>query len=120
MKNLVRIECDCIRVFRLKKGNRQMVSVSSRLYRMDDRYMFKDARTDSCYIIYDIDETQPYQVKPEPLDPDMTRAFIDSAKLAGNKKSIWANLNPSRLWQYLTVAIVAGALLYGFLVNGGF
>lgn len=120
MKNLIRIECDTIRVFRLKKGPRQMISTASRLYRIDDRYMIKDEKTDNCYIIYDIDETQPYMIRPEPMDPDFTRALIDSAKLSGNKRSIWMNLNPSKLWQYLTVAIVCGALLYGFLANGGF
>lgn len=96
-----------------------MISASSRLYRIDDKYMFKDTKTDMCYIIYDIDETQPYMIEPEPLDPDFTRALIDSAKLSGNKKSIWANLSTSKAWEFLTIAIVAGALLYGVLVNGG-
>lgn len=120
MKILCRVECDRIRVYKLKRGPRQMVSLASRLYRIDDRYMVKDIRTDQCMIIYDIDSTQPYMVEPEPVDPDYTRALIDSAKMSGNKKSIWMNLSGSKLMEYMTVFIVAGALLYGFLLKGGF
>lgn len=120
MKALCRLECDCIRVFKLKKGPRQMVSASSRLYRIDDEYMVKDVRTGDCFCFYDIDSTQPYCTRPVLVDPDFTKALIDSAKLAGNKKSIWINLSGSKLMEYLTVVIVCGALLYGFLVGGGF
>lgn len=118
MKHLVRLECDRIKIYRLKKGPRQMVSVTSRLYRMDDWIMIKDLRTGDAMAFYDIDDTQPWMVKPTLVDPDMTRALIDSAKLSGSKKSIWANLQPGHLMEYLTVVIVAGALIYGFLVGG--
>lgn len=119
MKYLCRLECDRITVYPLKKGPRQMVSVASRLYRMDDRYMTKDYRTGDAMVFYDIDSTQPYMANAELVDPDMTRALIDSAKLSGSKKSIWANLGGGHLMEYMTVIIIAGALLYGFLVGGG-
>lgn len=119
MKHLVRLECDRIKVFRLKKGPRQMVSVNSRLYRMDDKYMVKDLRTGDAMAFYDIDDTQPWMVKPTLVDPDETRALIDSAKLSGAKKSIWTNLQGGHLMEYLTAVVVIGALVYGFLVSGG-
>ena len=103
----------------MKKGPRQMVTANSRLYRIDDQFMIKDELTDSCMIFYDIDSTQPYLPEARAVDPDITRALIDSAKLAGNKKQIWLNLSGSKMMEYLTVFIVAGALLYGFLVGGG-
>lgn len=96
-----------------------MVSVAGRLYRMDDRLMTKDVATSDAAIFYDIDSTQPYSTTAEFVDPDMTRAFIDSAKLSGNRRSLWMDISPSKAWQWLTVIIVAGALLYGFLVGGG-
>lgn len=120
MKALCRLECDTVRIFKLKKGPRQMVSANSRLYRIDDELMVKDVRTGDCYAFYDIDSTQPYSSQPILVDPDFTRALIDSAKLAGNKKSIWMNVSGSKLMEYLTVAVVVGALIYGFLVGGGF
>ena len=116
MKYLVRLEADRIKVFRLKKGPRQMVSLASRLYRVDDHLMIKDMSSDDCMVFYDIDSTQPYMVDPEVVDPDITRAYIDSAKLSGNKRSIWTSLNPSKAWEWLTIIAVVGALLYGFLV----
>ena len=119
MKILLRVECDTVRAYKLKKGPRQMVSVHSRLYRTDDRFMIKDRYSEDCYCIYNIDDTQPYLCHDEIIDPDFTKALIDSAKLAGNKKGIWAGLNPSKAWEWLTVAIVCGALLYSFLVQGG-
>jgi len=118
-KYLCRIECDHIAIFKLKKGPRQMVSVSSRLYRMDDCYMTKDLVSDDAMMFYEIDDTQPIMVEPKIVDPDMTRALIDSAKLSGSKKSIWSNISGSHLMEYMTVIIVCGALLYGFLVSGG-
>lgn len=120
MKHLVRIECDRIKVYRLKKGPRQMVSVTSRLYRMDDKLMIKDLRTSDAMAFYDIDETQPWMVRPTLVDPDETRALIDSAKLSGSKKSIWANLGGGHIMEYLTAAIIIGALLYGILSMGHF
>lgn len=118
MKHLVRLECDRIKVFRLKKGPRQMVSVTSRLYRMDDKFMIKDIRTGDAMAFYDIDETQPWMVKPTLVDPDETRALIDSAKLSGSKKTIWSNLQPGHLMEYLGAIVVIGAIVYGFLVGG--
>lgn len=120
MKNLVRIECDKITFYKLKKGPRQMVSVASRLYRIDDNVMVKDVKTSNAYIFYEIDQTQPLHILPVILDPDLTRVYIDSAKLAGNKKSIWMNLSGSKLMEYLTFVIAGGAILWGLLSSGGF
>lgn len=120
MKFLARIEADNIKVNRLKKGNRSMVSVYSKLYRVDNHLMVKDSRSDQCIVIYPADDTQPLLPEPILVDPDMTCALIDSAKNNGSKKSVWANLTGSNLMSYLTVVIVVGALLYGFLVGGGF
>lgn len=120
MKFLARVECDKVRLYALKKGPRQMVSAASRLYRLDDSIMCKDIRSGDAIAFYGIDSTQPWCPEPVLVDPDITKALIDSAKLAGSKKTIWGNLTPGHLSQYLTAVIIAGALIYGFLVGGGF
>ena len=48
----------------------------------------------------------------------MTRAKIDSMKLAGSKRKMWLNLDSSSLWKYLTAIAVVGSLIYGFTVYG--
>lgn len=118
MKYLVRKECDRIKFYKLKKGPRQMVSVGSRLYRIEDSAMSKDILTDQAIIIYDIDDTQPYGAVPVPIDPDMTKVYIDSAKLSGNKKSIWASLDGSKLMSALMGVVVVGIIVYCVLTGG--
>lgn len=115
MKSLCRLETDRIRIYRLKSKPRQMVSVSSRLYRVDDDLMIRDIRTDDCMVIYSIDYSQPWLTTPRLVDPDETRCLIDSASRSGSKKRIWQRLDASKTWEWLTVAIVICALLYGFL-----
>ncbi len=119
-KYLIRVECDTIRVFKVKKGPRQMVSVGSRLYRMDDDLMVRDTKTSDCAAIYDVDSTQPYLARARFVDPDFTRALIQSAQLSGNKKGNWVNISTSKMWEYLTAVIVVGCLIYGLLVGGGY
>lgn len=119
MKFLIRVEPDIVRVSKLKRGNRSMVSVYNKLYPVFNHLMVQDSRSDFCYVLYPSDDTQPLLPKPEFVNPDYTIALIDSAKNTGGRKSIWANLTGGKLMEYLTVVIVAGALLYGFLLKGG-
>lgn len=119
MKMLIRLEADRIRVFRIKKGPRQMVTVSSRLYRIDDELMCRDVHGGDAAVFYRIDDTQPMlpALCPRVVDPDLTRAQIDSAKMSGNKKSIWANLGGVKWAEVLTPLIVVIALIYGFVIG---
>lgn len=119
MKFLLRVDGDNYKANRLKKGNRTMVSVYGHLYRVDNFLMVKDVRSDQCLAIYPVDDTQPLCPEPVFVDPDMTCAFIDSAKNNGTKKSTWINLTASKLMEYMTVIVAAGAILWGVLANGG-
>lgn len=118
-KYLCRIEVDRIKMYRLKRGPRQMVSVSSRLYRTDDDYMMKDDRTDTAMAVYRIDSTQPRLPEAVMVDPDMTKVYIDSAKMAGTKKSIWATLDTSKITELLMAVMVVGIVAYSLLTRGG-
>lgn len=118
-KSFIRIEADRIRVFRLKKGPRQMVTINSRLYRIDDDYFLSDKRTGDAIIIYRIDSTQPIMQKPTYIDPDMTRAYIDYAKIGRNKKRIWSNLTASKITNAIVPALIIGGVIYGVMMGGG-
>ena len=115
---LIRIEADRIKAYRLKKGPRQMVSVSGRLYRCDDHLMVRDINAPDAAVIYEIEGTQPMMPEPYILDPDMTRTLIASAKMSGGKKSVWMRLDTSKAWQWLSVIAVVGSILYGILAMG--
>ena len=115
MKAVCRIECDRIRIYKLKRGPRQMVTIASRLYRTDDSLMVKDSRTDVCMAFYHIDKTQPLGPEPVLVDPDMTKVYIDSAKRAGTKKSIWGTLDTSKVTELLMAVMVVGIVAYSLL-----
>lgn len=116
-KSFVRIEADRIRVFRLKKGPRQMVTISSRLYRIDDEYFLSDKRTGDAMIFYRIDSTQPIMHKATYIDPDMTRAYIDYAKIGRNKKKIWIKLDGDRITKMIIPFLIVGGILYGLVMG---
>lgn len=118
MKYLCRLEKDRIKFYRLKKGPRQMVSVAGRLYRTDDRLMVKDTQSSDCLSIYEIEQTQPTLPSPHYVDPDSTRVYIDSAKLAGTKTKVWASLDTSSILPILLFLIVGGTVLMNFLQEG--
>ena len=119
MKKILRIEADVIRCNRLKKGARAMVSIASALYRTNDRYMIADCRSNDCYIIFNLDDTQPYLPKAEYCDTDHTRKIIASAKSAGNKKRVWMNLSGDNLVKYIAIIAIVGGILWGFMSYGG-
>ncbi len=95
-----------------------MVSVASRLYRVDDRLMVKDSQSADSIAIYEIDGTQPIMPSPVYVSPDSTRVYIDSAKLAGTKKRIWAALDTSNIVYILLAIVIGGSVLMTFLQEG--
>lgn len=115
MKQFARIEADRVRIFRLKKGPRQMVTINSRLYRIDDRFMLKDKATGDATIFYPIDSTQPILPRAEFIDPDMTKAYIDYAKIGKNKKRIWQSLDIKHFEKWLVPVLIVGGLIWGFM-----
>lgn len=119
-KYLVLVDVDAVHFLRVKKGAKALITRNGRLYRNDSNYYVKDYLSSDALRINRMDSTQPVLTKVQYSDPDLTRVFIQSAKLSGNKKKIWLNMDSSKLWQYLTAIIVVGSLLYGFLSSGGF
>lgn len=117
-KYIVRIETDCITWFKIKKGNRQLVSLQGRLYRNDDELYLKDKHCSDAVRITPIDSNQVGKVKPVFVNPDDTRAIIMSKEIAGTKKKSWLNFDASKIGTYLIVAIVIGVVAYTILTGG--
>lgn len=117
MKNFVRIEADRVRVFKLKKGPRQMVTINSRLYRIDDEFMLSDKFTGDAMIFYNIDSTQPIMHRATFIDPDMTRAYIDYAKIGKSRKRIWQNIDGKTIYKMIVPISIAAGLIYGFITG---
>lgn len=104
----------------MKKGPRQMISVSSRLYTVTDELGIKDIESDEAMYFYDIDGTQPRCGEETFVNPDMTRALIRSAQLGGNKKRTWASLDADKFLKWIPAVAIVGSLVYGFMMGGGF
>lgn len=120
MKYFVRKESDRYRIYNLKRGSRQLVSISQRLYSVDDNLFYRDPQTSDAYIMYDIDNLQPYGHVPEYLNTEMLRVQILSSNISGTKKSTVWKLDGSHIEKYLTAIIVVGAFLYVILKGGLF
>lgn len=118
MKKIVRIEADQISCRKLTRKPYQMISIFSRLYPLYDDLFVCDMQSTNCYVIYDLNGTQPYSANPKYLDPNMTRAFIDSGKFARTKKTMWGKLGGIDLWKLLAMIALIGSLAYGFLAYG--
>ena len=115
MKYLVRVECDRVSFIKIKKSAKALVTVNGRLYRNDDSFYIKDYLSSDAMRFQNIDSSQILSNRPVFIDQDMTRAFADSAKLSGNKRRVWLNLDGGNLWKYLAAAAVVFSLIYGFL-----
>lgn len=118
-KFLILVEVDNVRCIRLRKGARSMISRQGRLYRTDDDLFIRDQRSTDAALIYRIDSTQPILCKPKIISPDLTRTYIASAKLSGNKKKTWLNLDGGKAWKMLTAVAIVGSIVYGFMIGGG-
>lgn len=119
-KWLVRLECDRIKFFKMKKANRQLVTLHNRLYRNDDSLYVKDKHCSDAYRITPIESSQVGKSKPVFVDPNYTRAIITSKEISGEKKKSWLNMDTGKLWQIFLMVIIGGSILYGCIVGGVF
>ena len=111
-KYLAIVEVNRIRFLKLKKNARPLVTVNGRIYPNDDVYYVRDHLSSDAVRFQRIDSSQIIHCRYVFIDPDMTRAKIDSMKLANT------NLDSGQLWKWLTAIAIVGSLIYGFLVMG--
>lgn len=103
-------------VFRkISKMNKALTIVGGRLYRTDDALCVKDAEKTDCFVLYDLDEQQPYG-HGEWLDPDYTKALIDSLKLSKGRIDKPFDL-PSSAVMLIVAGVVGISILSTVLVG---
>lgn len=117
-KYIVRVETDIIRWFKIKKSNRELITLHGRLYRNDDCQYVKDKHCSDAIRLTPIDSNQVARPTPIFIDPNDTRAIIMSKEISGQKKRSWFNMDASKLWMYLVGFIVGGVIIYTVLTGG--
>lgn len=117
MKMILRQEADRWRVYKLKKGTRQAVSIANRTYPTDDELFYRDPITSDAWMTIDIDDLQPYRHKPIYYPVKKLSILNMSSKSIGNRKKRILNLDAKALNSYLTVIIVGGVLGYYVLTQ---
>ena len=117
-KTIAIVEVNRIRFLKMKKNARPLVTINGRIYPNDDELYIRDRQSSEAMRFQRVDSSQIIHSRYIFIDPDLTRAKIDSMKLANTKKRLWLNLDSSQLWKYLTAIAIVGSLIYGFLVMG--
>lgn len=114
VKYILRHEVDRWRVYRLKKGTRQAVSIAGRTYPTDDELFYRDPLTSDAWETVDIDDLQPYRHKPIYYNVRKLSILNMSSKVTGNRKKRVLDLDSKKLYNYISVAIVG--LVLGWYV----
>ena len=114
VKYILRQEVDRWRVYRLKKGTRQAVSIAGRTYPTDDELFYRDPMTSDAWETVDIDDLQPYRHKPIYYKVRKLSILNMSSKVTGNRKKRVLDLDSKQLYNYISVAIVG--LILGWYV----
>ena len=119
MKWLLITEKGSVVARRIKDGARPMVGIKGRVYRLDEGWMIQDQRSMDVICIYPLNGTQPMTADGQYLDSDMTKAYIDSAKLsAGGKRRILSSLDDiTGMISKLLVAVILVGAMAMFLIE---
>ena len=119
-KYVLRLEADRMKWFKIKKPEREMLTLSGRLYDNEDRLYVKDKHTSDAIMVKPIDSNQVG--KPADhicfVDANRLRAKIMSKEITGSKKKAWLNMDASKIGMFLIGAIIVGVVAYTIL-NGG-
>ena len=119
-KYVVRLEADRIKWFKIKKAERELLTLSGRLYDNEDRLYVKDKHTSDAIMIKPIDSNQVGKPADHVIfvDANRLRAKIMSKEISGQKKKAWLNLDASKIGAFLIAAIVVGVVAYTILTGG--
>jgi len=102
-------------IFRkINKMNRAIALVNGHLYRIDDDLFCYDREGDDSFVLYDIDEQQPYGYG-EYLNPDRTKNLIGSMELANNKPTKLFDMNIQLITIIIVFLFVGVSLVAQFL-----
>ena len=116
VKYVLRQEVDRWRVYRLKKGTRQAVSIADRTYPTEDELFYRDPMTSEAWMVVDIDDLQPYRHAPIYYPVKKLSILNLSSKVTGNRKKRVLNLDSKQLYNYLAFGIV-GLVLAWYVIT---
>lgn len=119
-KYVVRLEADRIKWFKIKKAERELLTLSGRLYDNEDRLYMKDKHTSDAIMIKPIDSNQVGKPADHVcfVDANRLRAKIMSKEISGQKKKAWLNMDASKIGMFLIGAIIVGVVAYTILTGG--
>ena len=117
-KYIVRLECDRIKWFKIKKAQRELITLHGRLYDNEDRLYVKDKHCSDAIMIKPIDSNQVGKPRAVFVDPNRIRAKIMSKEISGMKRKAWLNMDASKITTYLLAAIIIGVVAYTILTGG--
>lgn len=119
-KYVVRLEADRIKWFKIKKAERELLTLSGRLYDNEDRLYVKDKHTSDAIMIKPIDSNQVGKPADHVcfVDANRLRAKIMSKEISGQKKKAWLNMDASKIGMFLIGAIIVGVVAYTILTGG--
>ena len=119
-KYVLRMEADRMKWFKVKKAERELLTLSGRLYDNEDRLYVKDKHTSDAIMVKPIDSNQVGKPADHVsfVDANRLRAKIMSKEISGSKKKAWLNLDASKIGMYLIAAIVVGVVAYTILTGG--
>ena len=119
-KYVVRLEADRIKWFKIKKAERELLTLSGRLYDNEDRLYVKDKPTSDAIMIKPIDSNQVGKPADHVcfVDANRLRAKIMSKEISGQKKKAWLNMDASKIGMILIGVIIVGVVAYTILSGG--
>jgi hypothetical protein len=114
------MEADRMKWFKVKKAERELLTLSGRLYDNEDRLYVKDKHTSDAIMVKPIDSNQVGKPADHVcfVDANRLRAKIMSKEISGQKKKAWLNLDASKIGTFLIAAIVVGVVAYTILSGG--
>ena len=99
---------------RVSKTARPIALVYDDLYRMDDNLFIPDGESKDAIVFYDSGEQQPWG-RGEYLDPDFTKALIDSMKMSKQKPTRLFDMNIEAIMAILIIGVVAFSALTTYM-----
>ena len=119
-KYVLRMEADRMKWFKVKKADRELLTLSGRLYDNEDSLYLKDKHTSDAIMVKPIDSNQVGKPADHVcyVDANRLRAKIMSKEISGQKKKAWLNMDASKIGMFLIAAIVVGVVAYTILTGG--
>lgn len=106
-KKLGIVTKNTIRFFNIKKTTKPIAEINDRIYRIDDTLFISQSDAANSILLYQMDAAQPMG-HGEFLDPDLTKAYIDSMKRGKKKPSKMSDFS---LQKFIPIIIIVAVIM---------